>query len=279
MRIENNLVTVEMYPDAGNGMLIGSSSIQGTRKYQEDAIFSKAYQHKTLAVLCDGMGGLDDGALASNTAVDSIREGFEQEEIEEVPLFFRQQAKIADEKVSMLTAEDGTQLSCGSTVVAVIIRKNKLHWLSVGDSRIYIVRNQEILAVNEEHNYKAELNKLLMEGRITREYYESELYRGEALTSYIGMGNVRLIDVNEFPFDLIPGDYIILCSDGMYRTLAEEEIYKIVTEHGDDVQKAAIKLTDQVMGKGRKNQDNTSVIVLRYPQKNQEENLNEVNKM
>ncbi len=279
MRIENNLVTLEMYPDESDRMLIGSSSIQGTRKYQEDAVFGKVYQHKTLAVLCDGMGGLDDGALASNTAINSIREGFEQEEIEEVPLFFRQQARIADEKVAMLTAEDGTQLSCGSTVVAVIVRKNKLHWLSVGDSRIYIVRNKEILAVNEEHNYKAELNKLLMENRITKEYYESEIYRGEALTSYIGMGNVRLMDVNEFPFELIPGDYVILCSDGMYRTLVEEEIYRIVTEHGDEVQAAATKLTDQVVEKGKKNQDNTSVIVLRYSQKYQEEDFNEVSKM
>lgn len=279
MRKENDLVTVEMYPEASDGMLMGNSSIQGTRKYQEDAIFGRVYQHKTLAILCDGMGGLDNGTMASNTAVNSIREAFEQEEIEEVPLFFKQQAKIADEKVAMLTAEDGTQLSCGTTVVAVIARSNKLYWLSVGDSRIYIVRNQEILAVNEEHNYKAELNKMLMEGTITKEYYESEIYRGEALTSYIGVGNVSLMDVNEFPFELVPGDYVILCSDGMYRTLAEEEIYKIVTENEDDVQKAATELTDQVMKKGKKNQDNTSVIVMRYIKKCQEENLDEVDKM
>ena len=128
-------------------------------------------------------------------------------------------------------------------------------------------------------NYKAELNKMLMEGTITKEYYESEIYRGEALTSYIGVGNVSLMDVNEFPFELVPGDYVILCSDGMYRTLAEEEIYKIVTENEDDVQKAATELTDQVMKKGKKNQDNTSVIVMRYIKKCQEENLDEVDKM
>ena len=267
MRIENELVTVETYPEESDRMIMGSAIIQGTRKYQEDAIFGKVYQRKTLAILCDGMGGLDNGALASHTALDSIREGFEQEEIEEVPLFFKQQAKIADKKVAMLQAKDGTQLSCGSTVVAVIVRKNKLYWLSVGDSRIYIVRDSEILAVNEEHNYKAELNKMLMNGTISKEFYESEIYRGEALTSYIGVGNISLMDVNEFPFELVSGDYVILCSDGMYRTLAEEEIYKIVTEYGDDVQSAATELTNQVMKKERKNQDNTSVIVLRYEEK------------
>ena len=62
------------------------------------------------------------------------------------------------------------------------------------------------------------------------------------------------------------GDTVVLCSDGLYRTLPEQEILQIVRQNGTDVQQAATQLTAAAIAKAKRNQDNTSVVVMKYQQ-------------
>ena len=232
-------------------VVIGSSSVIGSRKEQQDTILTdKDYAYiqnkRVIATLCDGMGGLNGGAVASQISTAIIYQEF-----------FKWQ------DVDNLKNEDGSPMKAGTTLVSVIIKEAQLYWASVGDSHIYIIRNGEILCITEEHNYLKLLKEKVIRGEITEEEMNSNPQK-EALISYIGMGGVKYIDINYKPFQLIEGDYIVLCSDGLYRTVEEEEMKSIIYSCGDDVNEAAKCLTDCAINKGKKNQDNTSVVVIEF---------------
>lgn len=242
---------------------IGTASIIGTRKSQQDSVFGYESDGRAIGIVCDGMGGLNGGEVASRVALQSIADAwFAQTDVLDIPDFLRREAVNADEKVYLQETADGKRLQAGTTVVAVIIQKNRLYWLSVGDSKLYFIRGQEILSLNTEHNYRLELNKMLRQGKMTPQQYAAEEYRAEALTSYIGIGNLSLMDINKQPYPLHDGDIILLASDGLYRSLNEEEILSIINKNRQEMQKAARALTAAV--EGRKKQDNTSVVILRY---------------
>lgn len=242
---------------------IGTASIIGTRKSQQDAVFGHESGGCAIGIVCDGMGGLSGGEVASRVALQSIADAwFAQTDVSDIPDFFRREALCADEKVYLQEASDGKRLQAGTTVVAAIIQRNELYWLSVGDSKLYFIRGQEILSLNIEHNYRLELNTMLRQGKMTAQQYAAEEYRAEALTSYIGIGNLSLMDINKKPYLLRDGDMILLASDGLYRSLNEEEILSIVNKNRAEMQKVAQALTAAV--EGRKKQDNTSVVILRY---------------
>lgn len=149
-------------------------------------------------------------------------------------------------------------------MVAVAIDGDRLYWLSVGDSRIYIIRNEQIMVVNEEHNYETKLNKLLMAGQIDMEIYSTEMKRGAALTSFIGIGNISLMDINNDPYILEDGDIILLASDGLYRKVSEDIILDVLDNSGADLKLAATRLTSKATELTVKSQDNTTVALILY---------------
>lgn len=242
---------------------IGTASVIGSRKSQQDSVFGYESDGYAIGIVCDGMGGLSGGEVASRVALQSLADAwFAQRDVLDIPNFFRREAVRADEKVYVQEAADGQRLQAGTTIVAAIVRRNELYWLSVGDSKLYFIRGEEMISLNVEHNYRLELNAMLREGRMTAEEYAAEEYRAEALTSYLGIGNLSLMDISPKAYPLKDGDIILLASDGLYRSLHEEDILTIVRKNRQDMQKAAEALTAAV--KGRKKQDNTSVVILRY---------------
>ncbi len=257
---EKDIVTVKILPqEAPDGISLGMSSIIGTRSSQEDTVFCYGREKEALGLVCDGMGGLEGGELASKAAAESFANAwFSCGGITDVPRFLEEEAIRADEKVFCQENEEGERIRAGTTIVAAIIREDELFWLSVGDSRIYIIRGEEILSVCREHNYRLTLDWKLEQGELTPEEYAAEEYRAEALISYLGMGNVSLMDVNRQPFLLEDGDIVLLTSDGLYRSLSQEEILALVKEAKEDMQKAADMLTAAALG------DNTSVVLMRY---------------
>ncbi len=264
--MEKDVVTLKIYPK--ERIEVGTSSIIGTRDNQEDTIFGYVCQERAIGMVCDGMGGLAKGELASKAAAESLADAwFESKEIEDIPDFLKRQAIKADEKVFFQEDENGERIRAGTTMVAAIVEKDELYWLSVGDSKIYIIRGEEIISVCREHNYRLTLDQRLEQGQLTQEEYAAEEYRAEALISYLGMGNVSLMDVNAQPFRMRDGDIVLLSSDGLYKSLTENEILHLVTEYQENVQHAAEALTAAAMGDKTSGQDNTSVVLLRYKEK------------
>lgn len=244
---------------------MGISSILGTRENQQDTVFGNVAGENVIAIVCDGMGGMNGGEIASQTATTILADDyFNMEDETDIPEFFEQEAYKMDDAVYALTNEDDEPLNGGTTVVAVIIQKDRLYWLSVGDSKIYIIRDNEIIAVNREHNYRLQIDEELKRGLIDEEEYKAKEAQAEALISYIGIGKVSLMDINKVPFLLKENDIILLCSDGLYKRLPDDDIMEIISFEEPDMKRAARRLTDVVIQRTQRVQDNTSLVIMQY---------------
>lgn len=250
-----------------DNMKVGMSSVIGRRESQQDAVAVSDpnptdFSEPWFGILCDGMGGMSGGELASSLCIEMMLNAFVENK-SPIPEFFRNSIVSADIAVANIKDANGNYLGAGSTFVGVVIQNNDLYWASVGDSHIYVLRDNEMALVTNEHNYMMELMKSVKRGEITLEEAKSNPKR-EALISYMGMGDVSLMDVIEKPFFLKRGDIILLSSDGLYRALSDEEIFNIIRMCGDNMQLAADQLTEYAMSKNFKYQDNTSVVLIKY---------------
>lgn len=271
--LENALVDVEMIHTVMmdqdlDKLSVGISSVIGKRKEQQDTVradddYALMENGKFIAVLCDGMGGLSGGKQASSLCASILFDTFHaRESVDDVREFYKHAIAEADRQVNALRNPDGTVMRSGTTLASVVIQDDKLHWASVGDSRIYLIRNNMISCITHDHNYLMQLKEQVNKGEITQEEAETHPKK-EALVSYIGMGGVKYTDMNRGPVPLQNHDYIVLCSDGLYKTVAEQDIKDIVLgiEEAKDI---AVGLTDYAMAAQKRTQDNTSVIVIHY---------------
>ncbi len=246
-------------------------SAEGNRKYQQDEVYVSpggklAGNHKTytLAVVCDGMGGMADGGLASRTAINMLVQGFERMKGEpniHIPTFFKEGIKVMDRKIYEFPKKDGK--GSGTTMVAAIVEDNRLYWASVGDSRIYILRGNVMKQITRDHNYELRLQEMVNRGQMSQEEAQAQRQK-EALISFLGIGNVRLMDVSEQPFELQFGDVVLLCSDGVTKTLEDYQIRDILVNDAKSMEEKAKILVDAAIRYNTHSQDNTSVAILQY---------------
>lgn len=242
---------------------VGQYSIIGTREEQQDAVSIDIQSGCVLATICDGMGGLDNGQQASICAIETLRTLHKEKLVsEKYPDFFLRAVDILDESVCALRHVHHNRIISGTTIVSAVVTENQLFWLSVGDSRLYIVRGEEIVCATTDHNYNLILNKAYHSGEISEAEYRAEAEKGEALISYIGMGGIDMIDMNSQPFALQSGDIIMLTSDGLYRCLSMDDMFRLTKKPGN-AQSIAERLIERSQVNASGNQDNTSVIVIK----------------
>ncbi len=231
---------------------IKEKSIIGSREDQQDNYYSFSDNEVSFAVVCDGMGGSAGGGLASQIVVDKLKELVHEKSPKEYfPDFFLWAVDILDESVVSLQKQSETCKS-GTTIVAAAIENEKLYWLSVGDSRLYILRDEEIVQVTRDHNYELSLEQLL----------DTEVpvnHRLDALISFIGVGGVKIYDINKKGLDLLPGDKILLTTDGLTKVLNDNEIYNILKAEDE---KELDMLFDTASKRSIGNQDNTTCVLI-----------------
>jgi protein phosphatase len=239
---------------------------QGSREEQQDACAcfdpaAKNIPHAGyLAVVADGMGGMTLGKEASEVAVRVFLDAYaEKNEGESVPDSLRRAAFMANESVLKLADGCNVRGMAGTTLIAAVIRGHELYWISVGDSRIYRLDGQSITRLNEEHNLKSKLERLAARGLIDEKEAIAHPQR-DALVSYIGIEELTELDIPQTPAKLSPDCCILLCSDGLYRTLSDDEILSAAL--ASKPQTMAQNLADAAMDKGKRHQDNITAITL-----------------
>ena len=263
---DSNII-VKQNSDGKSPVTAAAFSIIGHREYQQDFAGLVTEDRTTLAVICDGMGGLNGGERASREAVQLLLEDYEREQpSQQFTEFLCQEAARMDHLVCGLTNSQGQPLKAGSTTVSVMIHDGELYWMSVGDSRIYVLRGTSIVPVTRDHNYRRELEDMLAKGEITKERFQSETAtrRADALTSYLGMGGLRRLERNMQPFVLEKGDMVLLCSDGLYKSLDEHQIQAMILDNQASLTVAVRRMVRMAKELAVKSQDNTTAVLLRY---------------
>ena len=238
----------------------------GRRENQQDALACSHpgdYREKgLLAVLSDGMGGMADGAKFSNIAVSEMLKYFEGRPaadniVEDLHKNFHRAREMARRELKQKDTPEG-----GATVVALMIRKNRCAFLSVGDSSIFLYRGGALIKLNREQNLAYTLDICEAMGYMTRQEARGNLFR-KSITNHLCDGRGGLCDRNLKPFRLCPGDKLILMSDGISEMLEQSEICACINKDDADPAEEMIKA---VKAKANPRQDNMSAIIIEiYP--------------
>ncbi|MFO0688552.1 MAG: Stp1/IreP family PP2C-type Ser/Thr phosphatase [Myxococcota bacterium] len=176
-----------------------------------------------LLVVADGMGGHRGGATASREAVASIGETFERVfEASDTPdpgETLVEAIEQANARIHALARQDPELAGMGTTVVAVLLdRAGRAAIAHVGDSRCYRFRNRRLEPLTTDHSVVAEM---LRRGVLTAEEAANHPRRNEILRS---VGVLRDVDVELAPLEIAPGDWLLLCSDGLCGVVSDAEI-------------------------------------------------------
>lgn len=253
------------------GISIGKIHDIGRRDYQQDSFGQTAVLRNTgiLAVLADGMGGLSGGERVSQKIVMEALTFGSTLQANQVPTALPGMVAGINRAVNQMLGPKGLYTS-GSTVVSALITGNALRWISVGDSRVYLYRDGQISQLSRDHDLLQDWMPDILEGKRSM----AEALRdpnGRKLTSFIGMGELRHVDYNRTPIPLLPGDRVLLMSDGVYGTVSDAEMAAILRDCGS-VQLAASHIGQRIMGAALPYQDNYTLIVLGYDPPDQPRN-------
>ena len=251
--------------DNNSKMEIAIKTVLGDRADQQDSFGYELKQEEGLVVVCDGMGGHKGGKIASSIAVETFLSAYLQCDSCNEPIsFLNEITNQANNRILTLKDAAGKPLHAGSTLVALLILGNQMYWSSVGDSRAYLLRNGEFVQFTLDHNYKTVLQEKKNAGLINEAEYESESLRAEALISFLGIGELKLIDYNDKPLSLMKDDKIIIMSDGLYKLVSDDEIFRIVDNFnniGDALQ--ALDMKAQKNAKNYISRDNMTVAIIK----------------
>jgi len=253
--------------DRGEWTNIGVSSVAGTRHYQQDrALYTiDKKRGRVIAVLCDGMGGMTNGELASEycstTFIKSIQE--DDPEWSDIPIYLKCIVRKMDNRVSCFTDENNRKIDTGTTFIACCINQNEMYFVSVGDSRIYVLEDNNIRQITRDQNYSLKLEAMVAAGIITEQQAKEDPSK-DALISYIGIGHAELVDVNISPLRLAQGSIILLCSDGITKLLSDAHIKDIILKYSSyPATHIARKLTDEATAMRKNSQDNTTAVIIK----------------
>lgn len=238
----------------------------GTRPRQEDsfafvnALNAEQYAERgMLFCVCDGMGGMTGGALASQIAVQRLREDYLSfDSGSDLNLQLRQSLTLASEQIAGRLGGNG-----GTTAVAGVIRREALYFACAGDSYLFLLRNGKLLRLNVIHNichtiYLEAIRNGCLTPAVGRLHPESA-----ALTSFLGVtGFPLLIDSPAQPLPLQHGDVLLACSDGVGDVLSEEELTAAL--QAPSAQQMCDEMERLIAEKAAPYQDNYTALVIGY---------------
>ena len=204
-------------------------------------------------LVADGMGGHRAGGYASSCAVETILQEAETCPEEEVEQILTRAIRRANEVIAHRAGEDERFAGMGTTVVAACLKQEELIAANVGDSRLYVVHDDSIEQVTEDHSLVQEMVKY---GGINREEARGHPNKN-IITRAVGLEEDLQGDCFRRP--LRRGDRVLLCSDGLTDMLEDEQIRRIIDKNRD-VRSAAQALVKAANDNGGR--DNIAVIVI-----------------
>ena len=244
----------------------GLTDVGRQRQHNEDTFL--VHDEMGLFLVADGMGGHAAGEIASRIAAESVREFIQHTEEDDGtwPHAYDETLRrstnrlvaalrIANSRVLEAMRKDSRLRGMGTTVVASLISGDTISFAHVGDSRAYLIRQDAISRITNDHSWVFEQ---VQAGMITADEAERHPLRN-VITRALGGALTVIPDASEM--EVKSGDFYLLCSDGLTGMVPEEGILRSVMDHQDDVEAACRKLVDFANERG--GYDNITTVLIK----------------
>ena len=233
-------------------------SRKGGREKNEDRMGYCYTRDAGLFALADGMGGHPEGEVASQFALQTLSALFQREAKPRLsePLRFLHDAIIAGHHQLLRYASERALLDTPrTTVVACLLQGNAAYWAHCGDSRLYLVRGDKLVARTRDHSY-SELQETLsqvvpMNDRVNR----------NVLFTCLGSPGKPVVDTAG-PLIMHPGDRVMLCSDGLWGTVPDNVITEVLANN--PISEAVPELAERALRAAGERSDNVTVMAVEW---------------
>lgn len=242
-------------------MLVSAKTDIGMkRSTNQDSYSYGQFENGTItwAVVCDGMGGMAAGNIASITAVEVIAGALEQNlSPKSSPSFVKNLLKTsiesANAKIFSMAEENEDMRGMGTTVVAVVVIKGVAYFVHAGDSRAYYYSNNQLSQVTTDHSV---VQTLLESGQLTQDEAKNHPNKN-IITRALGVASY--IDVDFETLDVSEGDTVLLCTDGLTNCI-DDELIKLASTDNDfsSLAERLVELANQNGGN-----DNITVVAVK----------------
>ena len=233
------------------------TDIGKTRAVNQDYIYTSVDRVgclPNLFIVADGMGGHKAGDTASRFTVETIKTLIEQSQEKDAISVINDSVKMVNSLLLQKASESEDYYGMGTTLVIATIFDNVLRVANVGDSRLYVIDDNDITQITRDHSLVEEMVSM---GEIDRK--EARTHKRKNIITR-AIGGDSYVEPEMFCVELMPDDIIMMCSDGLTNMIEDEDIFKIVKQNLP-LDKTAETLVDTANSNGGK--DNISVILIK----------------
>jgi PPM family protein phosphatase len=173
-----------------------------------------------LAVVADGMGGHEGGQEASRLAVETVREVYAQSASDDPQKALRESFAEAHARILEYAQQHPEFLGMGTTCTALVVRGRQLYVAHIGDSRLYLIRKDQVSRLTRDHSY---VGRLVESGLVSAEEAEHHPQR-HILIAALGSAAELAVDGAQKDVIVEEGDDLLLCTDGLWSVVTEKEL-------------------------------------------------------
>lgn len=237
---------------------VGQCMTIGTREVQEDNYIVADSVQGMLGVLADGMGKRYGGKIASRIVIETFDDLFREYNAFDNPGYYFRKAFGASNREILKAMDDGRG---SASVAAVMIQNGMLYYALVGNVKIAIYRNGDLVPVSNGHTINVLAKEKYQQGSLTRQD-AIRMLNEHRLYNYVGQDGFRDIEFMDEPVTLNRNDVVVLLSDGIFEQVTWKRMEEILGRKGDSQEKA-LALVEEVNNSAAEDKDNASVVLIR----------------
>ena len=233
-------------------------SRKGGREKNEDRMGYCYTRDSGLFALADGMGGHPEGEVASQLALQTMAALFQRDAkpiLADPQRFLHESIMAGHHQLLRYATQKALIDTPRTTIVACVMQGNAAYWAHCGDSRLYLVRGQKLIARTRDHSY-SELQQTL-----SHVVPMGDKFNRNVLFTCLGSPGKPVVDTVG-PLLMQAGDRLLLCSDGLWGTVTDAVITEQLGRHA--ISDAVPELVEQALRNGGAKSDNVSVLAVEW---------------